>query len=219
MDIECSRIAQIVLASDSPRRRRLVEFLDTEVRVVSPEIEEGPPLPGESPGNFVARLSARKAEKVVRYAVDSIVMGADTAVVLDGVVLGKPVDSRDAVDMLRQLRGRIHTVITGLTMVDACSERRLTVVTRTEVWMRQYSDEEITSYVESDAPMDKAGAYAIQDTNFSPAEEVTGCYFNVVGLPLCEVTKTLSKLGAPVRLRNDSEVASYCRQCTLGVDR
>ena len=124
MDIECSRIAQIVLASDSPRRRRLVEFLDTAVRVVSPEIEEGPPLPGESPGNFVARLSARKAEQVARYAVDSIVIGADTTVVLDGVVLGKPVDSRDAVYMLRQLRGRIHKVITGLTMVDARSERR-----------------------------------------------------------------------------------------------
>ncbi len=219
MGVESFKAAEIVLASDSPRRRRLVEALDTSVRAISPESEEGPPLPDETPAGFVARLSTEKAEAVAREAGDAIVLGADTAVVLDGAVLGKPVDWNDATRMLRLLRGRMHSVITGLTAIDVRSARRLSTVTSTEVRMRRYSDEEIAAYVESGSPMDKAGAYAIQYKDFSPATETAGCYLNVVGLPLCEVVSTLEKLGASVRLSDDSEVTADCRQCLLDVER
>jgi MAF protein len=219
MGVESSKSAEIVLASESPRRRRLVQALDTPVTAISPESEEGPPLMGETPAAFVTRLSAKKAEAVARQAVDAIVLGADTAVVLDGAVLGKPVDSRDAARMLRLLRGRMHAVITGLTTIDARSGQRLSAVMSTEVRMRRYSDEEIAAYVESGAPMDKAGAYAIQDTGFSPAAETAGCYLNVVGLPLCEVVNVLEKLGVSVRLSDDSGATADCQQCPLDVER
>ena len=218
MGVESLRTAEIVLASDSPRRKRLVEALDTPARAISPKSEEGPPLIDETPAEFVARLSAKKAEAVAREVGDAIVLGADTAVVLDGAVLGKPVDWNDANRMLRLLKGRMHSVITGLTAIDARSARRLSTVTSTEVRMRRYSDEEIAAYVESGSPMDKAGAYAIQDKDFSPAAETAGCYLNVVGLPLCEVVSTLEKLGASVRL-SDSEVTADCRACLLDVER
>lgn len=219
MGVESLRTAEIVLASDSPRRRRLMEALDTPVRAISPKSEEGPPHTDETPAEFVARLSGKKAEAVARQAGDAIVLGADTAVVLDGAVLGKPADKNDAIRMLHLLRGRVHAVITGLTTIDARSGQRLSTVTSTEVRMRRYSDEEIAAYVDSGEPMDKAGAYAIQDADFSPAEETAGCYLNVVGLPLCDVVSTLEKLEVSVRLSDDGEVIADCQQCPLDVER
>ena len=210
MRIDRPDTVPIVLASDSPRRRRLVRALDAPVTAVSPLSEEGPPLPSETPAALVGRLSASKAESVAAGAENAIVLGADTVVTLDGTVLGKPADEHDAVRMLRLLRGRVHTVLTGLTAIDTRSGRRLTTVTGTEVRIRRLSDEEVAAYVDSGAPMGKAGAYGIQDAEFSPASETDGCYHNVVGLPLCEVGRMLDQLGVQVRLDGGSGVADCC---------
>jgi septum formation protein len=211
MRIHTPETVPIVLASDSPRRRRLVRALDAPVTAVSPLSEEGPPLPGETPAALVRRLSASKAEAVAPLAENAIVLGADTVVTLDGTVLGKPADEQDAARMLRLLRGRVHTVLTGLTAIDTRSGRRLTTVTGTDVRIRRFSDEELAAYVDSGAPMDKAGAYGIQDAGFSPASEADGCYHNVVGLPLCEVVRMLDQLGVRVRLDGGSGIADRCR--------
>ena len=218
MSIHTPETVPIVLASDSPRRRRLVRALDAPVTAVSPLAEEGPPLPGETPAALVGRLSASKAEAVVPLAENAIVLGADTVVALDGTVLGKPADEQDAARMLRLLRGRMHTVVTGLTVIDARAGRRLSTVTSTGGRIRHFSDEEVAAYVDSGAPMDKAGAYGVQDADFSPASETNGCYLNVVGLPMCEVVRALEQLGVPVRLDGESGVTDGCRQCPLDQD-
>ena len=215
MGIEKSPSVRVVLASESPRRRWLAGALNMPVETAGPGSDEGRPLPGETPAGFVMRLSAEKAEAVARLAGDAIVLGADTTVVLDGQVLGKPADRGEAIWMLRELRGRSHTVVTGVTALDGRSGRRLCGVKSTDVLMREYSDGEIQAYVDSGEPMDKAGAYAVQDGAFRPALETTGCYLNVVGLPLCEVVNMLEELGVRAGLRPDSHVADDCPRCPL----
>ena len=154
---------RLVLASRSRRRRRLVEALDLTVELVSPDGEEGGPLPGETPREFVCRMALEKARRVASQAEDCIVLAADTAVVLEGEVLGKPANGAEAARMLGKLRGRVHTVLTGVAALDGPSGRRVWSVKATDVTMRRYSDEEMAACVASGEPLDKAGAYAVQD--------------------------------------------------------
>ncbi|MFN8635454.1 MAG: Maf family protein [Chloroflexota bacterium] len=137
---------------------------------------------------------------------DELVLAADTTVVLDGAILNKPADEAEAVAMLRALRGRPHRVLTGLAFA-----RADTVVWRalaeTAVYMRAFTDEEIAAYVASGRPMDKAGAYGIQDREFRPVERIGGCYTNVVGLPLCEVSLALATVGRSRRHDDPSDSA------------
>ena len=124
------------------------------------------------------------------------VVAADTAVVDGDEILGKPADAAEAAAMLRRLRGREHAVLTGVAVLDAATGRLETAVERTAVFMRAFTDEEIAAYVASGDPMDKAGAYAIQNRGFSPVARIEGCYANVVGLPLCTLACMLRALGA-----------------------
>ena len=124
------------------------------------------------------------------------VVAADTAVVDGDEILGKPADAAEAAAMLRRLRGREHAVLTGVAVVDAATGRLETAVERTAVFMRAFTDDEIAAYVASGDPMDKAGAYAIQNRDFSPVARIAGCYANVVGLPLCTLACMLRALGA-----------------------
>ncbi len=124
------------------------------------------------------------------------IVGADTAVVDGSDILGKPADAAEAAAMLRRLRGRSHTVMTGVAVLDTATGRLETAVERTTVVMRAYSDAEIAAYVASGDPMDKAGAYAIQNRAFAPVARIEGCYANVVGLPLCTLACLLRALGA-----------------------
>ncbi len=182
----------VILASNSPRRRELFGLLGLDFKVVPAEVNEAL-LPTESPWDYVVRLAATKASWVdARLEGDGFVLAADTTVVDGDQILGKPVDGRDAERILRQLRGRSHQVYTGIAMImdgqlhaDWCC---------TDVPMRSYSDEEIQSYVSSGDPMDKAGAYAIQHADFHPVDNLHGCFANVMGLPLCHLTRTLQKL-------------------------
>ena len=206
----------LVLASASPRRREIVGAFAWPVEVIAPGADEPIPHKGEAPEDFVSRLSSLKVETVADQVDGAIIIGADTAVVFDGAILGKPSDPAHAVGMLRRLRGKSHQVVTGVTVADRTSGRRTTGAVASTVAMRPYTEAEIDLYVRSGDPLDKAGAYAVQDQTFRPAASVNGCYLNVVGLPLCEVVAMFGRVGASVPLRTDWAPPPQCEACPLG---
>jgi septum formation protein len=177
----------LVLASQSPRRAEILRQAGFAFTVRAAAIDESP-LDGERPESYVQRLAEQKA-LAVECGPGETVLGADTTVVIDGVMLGKPVDAEDARRMLGLLSGRRHEVLTGIAV------RRGAKVTRdwaaTEVWFATMTDGEIDEYVASGEPMDKAGAYAIQGLASKHIEKIEGCYFNVVGLPVAMVFRYL----------------------------
>lgn len=178
---------KLVLASQSPRRREILERAGFDFTVRVAGVPEHP-LPGESPKDYVLRLSRSKAEAVQR-APDEIVLGADTVVVLDHHLLEKPANAADAARMLRLLSGREHSVTTGICLVSNAGVRSSFEETRVE--FAALSEEEIAEYVESGEPMDKAGAYAIQGLASKYIRRISGDYFNVVGLPVAQVYSLL----------------------------
>jgi len=186
---------RLVLASNSPRRKQLFALGDWKYRLLAVEVDESP-TEGEAPAGYVSRLAEAKARAAASQAQpDEIVVAADTTVVDGGMILGKPVDAAHAVKMLQQLRGRDHQVYTGLSILRAADGLLVQDFCVTKVSMRDYSDEEIAAYVDSGDPLDKAGAYAIQHRAFNPARPLYGCYANVVGLPLCNLLRTLKRAG------------------------
>lgn len=201
---------QLRLASVSPRRRRLLPLLGFPVSTEAGAIDETP-LPGESAIATALRLAEQKARAVGLPGSGEVVIGADTVVALRGHQLGKPRDAGESGRMLRKLRGRAHEVATGVVLLGQTGSHAGLVVTR--VQMRRYSDRELEAYVESGRPLDKAGAYAIQDEDFGPVAEIDGCYLNVVGLPLCEVWRGLRVLGWPLP---EQDFEPPCRLCGLG---
>jgi len=158
---------------------------------------------------MVRRLAQAKAQAAAQRHRDGLIIGADTIVVLDGAVLGKPRDEEEAVRMLKALRGREHWVHTGLALVEPATGQETSRVVSTKVPMRAYSDEEIARYVASGDPLDKAGAYAIQHPGFRPVvlECLQGCYANVVGLPLCSLVEMLEAWG----VRPATDVGFACQ--------
>lgn len=184
----------VVLASSSPRRQQLMRQMGAEFVVAVPDIDETL-LPGETPDEHVERLALEKARAVDHAREAGVVIGSDTVVVLDGRILGKPRDEAEARSMLRSLAGRTHTVFTGFALLDIVTERRIVAHERTEVTFRDLGDDEIAHYVAGGSPMDKAGAYGIQD-DFGAVfiERIDGDYYTVVGLPLCRVFVALRKL-------------------------
>jgi len=185
---------RLVLASASPRRRQLFSLLEVPFAAVAADVDEEIEE-GESPQEMVCRLSLAKAKAVALSCPEDLIVAADTTVALDGDVLGKPADEAEAVAMLRRLRGREHTVFSGATVHHPASGRSITELVESAVWMRAYSDEEMTRYAASGDPLDKAGAYAVQHQNFSPVERIGGCYASVMGLPLCHLARVLAQLG------------------------
>ena len=184
----------IVLASQSPRRAELLRNAGIAFRVQPADIPEQK-LPEESPADYVQRLAREKARAVyARSTKDSIVLGADTTVVLDGGVLEKPWDAEDAARMLRLLSGRSHSVLTGVCLKGKDFED--VRMESTEVRFAKISEAEIREYVASGEPMDKAGAYAIQGIASRWIPRIEGCYFNVVGLPVPLVCRMLREHGA-----------------------
>ena len=208
---------RLVLASASPRRRGLMAAFREPVRTVAPTAEEEPRRDAETPEEFVVRLSASKAREVSPLVEGAIVIGANTAVVLDGDVMGKPRDRDEAAAMLRRLRGRTHRVITGVTVVDGRSGGARSSWRATEVLMRRYSDDEISAYVDTGSPFDKAGGYAVQDPVFAPAESVNGCYLNVVGLPLCDTVTLVADVGAEAEIDPGWTPPEDCVECPLRI--
>lgn len=198
-----------ILASSSPRRRELLASLGVAFRIVQPAVDETQ-RPGEPPLDYARRLSREKALDVAaRLDEAAAVLAADTVVILgadtlgvdeQGDILGKPADAGEARAMLRRLRGRTHQVCTALTLlrVDDAAAQPLTRLTRTDVTMRAYTDDEIEAYIATGDPFDKAGAYAIQHPVFKPVAKIEGSYTNVVGLPLETLREMLAEIGWPV---------------------
>jgi septum formation protein len=185
----------VILASSSPRRQQLVRQMGAEFIVIAPDIDEEK-QPEERPDALVERLALGKALAVNHGRTSGVVLGSDTIVVLDGDILNKPKDPDDAVGMLRRLSGRTHTVYTGFALVDAASGDRQVGHERTEVTFRTLEEEEIAHYVASGSPLDKAGAYGIQD-DFGAVfiERIVGDYYTVVGLPLAKIYVALREMG------------------------
>lgn len=186
----------LVLASASPRRRELLARLGVRFTVRAADIDETPRL-GEAPGVYVLRLAQEKARAAAQPG--ELVLAADTTVVVDGEILGKPEDDADAVRMLRLLSGREHEVLTGVAVVELETERMVSAVERTAVRMAPLSPEEIEWYVATGEPRDKAGAYAIQELGSLFVTGVAGNQSNVVGLPVPVVYRLLLEVGFDVK--------------------
>lgn len=210
----------LILASNSPRRRWLLSLAGYDFLVKPADVDESV-LPGESPDDYVARLAEIKAREVGRQVTPGcVVIAADTTVADGNKILGKPVDSEEAENMLRQLRGRVHQVFTAVAVYESTTDTVDVNVCRTDVPMRGYSDLEIQRYIESGDPFDKAGGYAIQHEGFHPVEELNGCFSNVVGLPLCCLQETLADFGIHTKV-NYAEVCkeAFDYNCPVYPDR
>ena len=207
----------IILASGSQRRREIIGALDATVEIVPSAIEERPASPDEQAEDYVASIAADKARAVAANGhPGSLVIGADTSVILGEKILGKPVDEAEACEMLTALRGRSHRVVTAVTV--SRDGEAASSVTSSDVAMREYSDAEIEAFIESGEPFDKAGGYAIQDGGFAPVSALTGCYLNVVGFPLCEVMRLMTEVGANVGLKQEWRAPERCpSECPVRV--
>lgn len=187
----------LVLASGSPRRAEILASAGLRVDVLRTETPEHR-LPGDAtPEAWALRLASEKAASATGTMPEAVTLGADTIVVIDGEVLGKPAGPGDAMTTLRRLRNRSHRVVTAVAVDGRAG--RWSGWSATEVWVRDLKDEEIADYVASGLPLDKAGSYGIQDRPFSPAERIEGCYLNVVGLPICLTIELLQLAGLSLR--------------------
>jgi septum formation protein len=206
----------LILASGSPRRRGLLSLLGVDFHVQTSETDESV-LPGESAQEYVLRLAISKSLAFNPLSAERlIVIAADTAVIDGEQILGKPGNQRQAIEMLDNLRDRTHQVLSGIAVRDTKIDEIFTDLCTTQVEMRNYGEKEIEDYVASGDPMDKAGAYAIQHLGFNPVAQITGCYANVVGLPLCHLGQIFNRLGVEFR----EEAIQGCRsngeyQCRL----
>ena len=183
---------RLILASQSPRRRELLSILGIRFDVIPSSIDETP-MPGEDPTNFVVRVARDKGMEVASRMEQSLVLSADTIVTIDGEILNKPEDERDAVRMLRKLSGRAHEVYTAVCLINQVKQETLEGLDRTKVWFDVMNDEQIHDYIQRENVMDKAGAYAIQGYAGLYIPRIDGNYFNVMGLPLPLVCKLLCR--------------------------
>jgi MAF protein len=218
----------LVLASNSPRRKQLLALGGWDFTVVAPHVDERL-LPGETPQYYVRRLAESKAGAARQFLArdaspatgmdknsleQAIILAADTTVVHRETgdesyeILGKPADAGEAEAMLLRLRGRVHQVLTGLAVLGVADDRLIGEVVATDVWMREYSNEEMLAYIATADPLDKAGAYAIQHPVFKPVQNLQGCYANVMGLPVCHAARLLTQFDFPPA----SDIVQGCQQ-------
>jgi len=175
---------EIILASASPRRRKLLETLGIEFRVLAPKIDEDN-FSNHQPDEIVTELAYRKAKEIAAEVKNSLVIGADTIVFCDGKIFNKPTGEQEAYNYLKYLSNRTHTVYTGIALYDSDTNKSLVANEQTQVSFRKLDDDEIWAYIETGSPLDKAGAYGIQD-DFGAVfvNKIVGDFYNIVGLPL-----------------------------------
>lgn len=187
---------KIILASASPRRQELLKYIVPEFEVIPADIDET--LPGDIAAERCAEyLACKKARHIAEKYTDRIVIGSDTVVIIDGVILGKPADKSDAERMLRLLSGRTHKVITGVCLVRGEVCESFSCETETEFY--PLSDKEIQDYISTGEPMDKAGAYGIQGYGSVLVRGIEGDFFNVMGLPVAMLKRRLEEFSAKIR--------------------
>ena len=184
----------IYLASKSPRRRKLLKQINLNFKSFTVDMEEKI-KPGEKPSVSVKRLSKEKLEIARKKVNHGIIITADTIVVLNKKVIGKPKDKKEAKKFLKNLSGKVHAVYTGFSIYNSENKMLITDYEKTFVEFRKLTAKEIDDYIKSGSPMDKAGAYGIQD-DFGAVfiKKINGCYYNVVGLPLTKVYQTLMQI-------------------------
>lgn len=183
----------IILASQSPRRKELLELAEIKHRVIVSEVEELLDKDLDVAGQ-VQDLAIQKACKVAESYPQETIIGADTIVVLDGKILGKPKDEEDAFNMLKALSGRKHQVMTGVSIINKEKELLTSFVSITDVEFYFVTDEWILNYIKSGEPMDKAGSYGIQGKGFELVKSISGDYYSVMGLPIAQLKRTLTHL-------------------------
>ncbi|GBC59881.1 septum formation protein Maf [Desulfonema ishimotonii] len=184
----------LILASQSPRRRYLLEQAGLSFSVIPSRFDESS-VRLTDPENYVRILAQSKAEDIARQSPESWVIGADTIVLIDGTILGKPGSRDEAREMLLRLSGQTHQVHTGYAVCRKAEERMITDAVKTDVLFKKLTDEEVEWYVHTKEPFDKAGAYAIQGLGTFLVRSINGSYTNVVGLPVCEVIEVLIREG------------------------
>lgn len=188
---------ELILASGSPRRNELITLTGWKVEVHPVDVDEAE-IPGEDGRTLARRLAETKVlEAADRFGDHAFILAADTVVESAGEILGKPASGKEAGEMLMKLRAKPHLVHTAIAVFDPNTNEPYIDTCTTEVPMREYSHAEVTGYVETGSPLDKAGAYGIQDGGFNPVQvgEMTGCYANVVGLPICHVVRAMRRFG------------------------
>jgi septum formation protein len=192
--VKGSKMGRLILASASPRRAELLRQLNLDFEVIVSNAPEEIPAGPVDPGQLVMELAARKVREAAAITgPDALLLGADTVVVLDGRILGKPADSAAAMAMLADLSGKKHRVFTGLALYQPVTARLMRDFVMTEVSFRKLSRAEIAAYVRTGEPLDKAGAYGIQGLGAALVESVNGCYFTIVGLPLSKLVTMLKE--------------------------
>lgn len=188
-------LESLILASSSPRRKELLENVHLSFEISSSDVDESF-SDHLSPDEVVMELAERKAKVVAKDYPSAYVLGADTIVVLGGFILGKPKDEQEATEMLQKLSGKTHDVYTGVSIVSPHQSFRFFEKTTVTFW--ELTETEINMYVSSGEPLDKAGAYGIQQLGSYLVKEIQGDYFNVVGLPISRVVRELRKAGFPL---------------------
>ena len=188
----------IILASTSPRRRQLLEQIGLPFTTVDGKYQEVVPK-NVPPKTVAAQLSRGKAAAVAGKHPNAIIIAADTIIVLNGAILGKPHTAPRARAMLKKLSGKQHSVISGLTVVDTVSHTTVTRAVETKVYMKQLTPTDIQYYVGSKEPLDKAGAYAIQGLGALFVEKISGDYYNVMGMPLVSLAEILKQFNVVIR--------------------
>lgn len=180
----------LILASKSPRRKYLLEQAGLEFSIIPSEVDEDS-IPLSEPFDYVKTLAEIKAEDIAKNHPDNWVLGADTIVLIDGEILGKPRSKDDALKMLQKLNGKTHQVYTGFSLINKNRDRKISNTITTDVLFKELSDHEIEWYINTPEPFDKAGSYAIQGLGTFLVKSIKGSYTNVVGLPVCEVIEAL----------------------------
>jgi septum formation protein len=189
---------QLILASASPRRADILRQLGLQFIIRASKIDEGQIDPSLTPAAMVMNLAFNKAREVARSFGEGLIIGADTIVAIEGEVLGKPASPAAAMAMLSCLNGKEHSVFTGLALLEVPSGRQAISFAETKVQFRSLETAEITRYVATGEPFDKAGAYGIQGKGAILVEKINGCYFNVVGLPVAKLVTMLGEFGVSV---------------------
>ncbi len=213
-------MTRFLLASQSPRRRQLLTLCGYPFDALAADVDEDSVF-NPDPVQDCIQTARLKGEAILRdgplsLEEDRIIIAADTIVTLDGHILGKPQDALDAKRMLTSLRGRSHEVHTGVTIIDARSSRSILSSQSAIVKMRPYTDQEMSTYVATGDPLDKAGAYAIQHPDFRPVEHLKGCYLGVMGLSICHLLQLFEQIDLPFKADlNSLENAHHGYQCVL----
>ncbi|MET0038644.1 MAG: Maf family protein [Dehalococcoides mccartyi] len=213
-DNPSGKLPEIILASASPRRRQILSEMGLAFSVCPSQAEVSPDSSAELAG-FAVLNAETKAKDIAGKCSHGLIIAADTVVTDDCGILGKPASKKEALEYLLRLGGKSHKVISGVCLLNTANGQIHSASCLSTVIMRPFTAAEAQSYVESGLPMDKAGAYGIQDGEFNPVEKIDGCYLNVVGLPVCTLVRLLNKAGFNPKLARSWQPEGDCSLCRI----